>query len=104
MHWIKRFIISNGKRHPESLGEAEVTEFLNHLASERKVAASTQNQALSALLFLYREVLGRKIDWLHGIQCASRPARLPVGSLKRIVLVLAFAATHAGSHSWPIRA
>jgi len=52
VHWIKRFIYFSEKRHPAALGEAEVTAFLNHLAAEREVAASTQNQALSALLFL----------------------------------------------------
>ena len=78
VHWIRRFIFFNGKRHPELLGEAEVTGFLNHLAAERKVAAATQNQALSAILFLYREVLGRELTWLDGVQRPSRPPRLPV--------------------------
>jgi site-specific recombinase XerD len=55
VHCIKRFIFFNGKRHPDATGEAEVTAFLNHLASERSVAAATQNQALSAILFLYRD-------------------------------------------------
>lgn len=57
VHWIKRFIYFSGKRHPAELGAAEVTAFLNYLARDRDVAASTQNQALSALIFLYREVL-----------------------------------------------
>ncbi len=57
VHWIKRLIYFHGKRHPETMGEAEVTAFLNHLAAERHVAAATQNQALSAILFLYREVI-----------------------------------------------
>ena len=61
VHWIKRFIYFHGKRHPNEMGEAEVTAFLNHLSRERKVAASTQNQALSAILFLYRDVLGRPL-------------------------------------------
>jgi integron integrase len=77
-HWIKRFIYFSGKRHPALLGEAEVTAILNHLAGERRVAASTQNQALSALLFLYKEVLGRELAWLDGLQRATRPPRLPV--------------------------
>jgi integron integrase len=77
VHWIKRFIYFSGKRHPATLGEAEVTAFLNHLAAERKVAASTQNQALSALLFLYKEVLGRELPWLDGVQRVTRPPRLP---------------------------
>ena len=56
--WVKRFILFHGKRHPRDMGTQEVEAFLSHLASERDVAASTQNQALSALLFLYKEVLG----------------------------------------------
>jgi integron integrase len=78
VHWIKRFIYFCGKRHPADMGEAEVTAFLNHLAVERKVAASTQNQALSALLFLYKEVLGRELEWLDRLERASRRPRLPV--------------------------
>jgi integrase len=78
VHWIKRFIFFSGKRHPEVLGEIEVTAFLNHLAAERRVAAATQNQALSAILFLYRDVLGRELPWLDGIQRPTRPPRLPV--------------------------
>jgi integron integrase len=78
VHWIRRFILFSGKRHPELLGEAEVTAFLNHLAAERQVAAATQNQALSAILFLYREVLGRELAWLDGLQRPTRPPRLPV--------------------------
>jgi site-specific recombinase XerD len=78
VHWIKRYVIFNGKRHPETMGEAEVTAFLNHLAVERHVAAATQNQALSAILFLYREVLGRELPWLDGVQRPTRPPRLPV--------------------------
>jgi integron integrase len=77
-HWIKRFIYFHGRRHPVSLGEPEVTAFLNHLAAERRVAASTQNQALSALLFLYKEVLGQEVGWLDGLTRATRPPRLPV--------------------------
>ena len=77
VHWIKRFIYFSGKRHPETMGEAEVTAFLNHLAVQRHVAASTQNQALSALLFLYKEVLGHELPWLDGLQRATRPPRLP---------------------------
>ena len=76
-HWIRCFIFFQGKRHPRDMGEAEVTAFLNHLAVNRKVAASTQNQALSALLFLYKEVLGRELAWLDGLQRATRPPRLP---------------------------
>src|SRR5512134_448661 len=77
VHWIKRFIYFSGRRHPRDLGEAEVTAFLNHLAAERKVAGATQNQALSALLFLYRAVLGVELEWLRGIERPSRPPRVP---------------------------
>jgi integron integrase len=78
VHWIRRFIFFHGKRHPRELGEAEVRAFLNDLAVGRGVAAGTQNQALSALLFLYKEVLGRELAWLDGLQRARRPPRLPV--------------------------
>jgi integron integrase len=77
VHWIKRFIYFSGKRHPAELGAAEVTAFLNHLARERDVAASTQNQALSALLFLYREVLATPLPWLEELERVRRPARVP---------------------------
>jgi len=66
-HWIRRYIFFHGKRHPAEIGEAEVTAFLSHLATDRHVAASTQNQALSALRFLYKEVLGRELAWLDGL-------------------------------------
>jgi site-specific recombinase XerD len=77
VHWIKRFIYFSGKRHPSELGAADVTAFLNHLVRQRDVAASTQNQALSALLFLYREVLGMPLPWLDELERARRPARVP---------------------------
>lgn len=77
VHWIRRFIYFHGKRHPAEMGEAEVTAFLNDLARERRVAAATQNQALAAVLFLYREVLGRQLGWLEGLEWAKRPARMP---------------------------
>src|SRR5437588_3555354 len=76
--WIERFIRFHGMRHPSEMAEAEVGAFLTHLARDGKVAASTQNQALSALLFLYKEVLKQEIGWLEGVQRAKRPARLPV--------------------------
>jgi integron integrase len=77
VHWIKRFIYFTGKRHPGTMGEAEVTAFLSDLAITRHVAAATQNQALSAILFLYKEVLGQELPWLDGIKRATRPPRLP---------------------------
>ena len=78
VHWIKRYIFFHGKRHPIEMGAAEVTAFLTALAVSSKVAASTQNQALSALLFLYREVLGVELPWLDDVVRAKRPLRLPV--------------------------
>jgi integron integrase len=78
IHWIKRFIYFTGKRHPSELGAAEVTAFLNHLVSQCHVASATQNQALAALLFLYREALGHALPWLDGLDRAKRPVRLPV--------------------------
>jgi integron integrase len=76
--WIKRFIFFHGKRHPAEMGAEEVTRFLSSLALDGRVAASTQNQALSALLFLYREVLQQDLPWLEGVVRAKRPIRLPV--------------------------
>lgn len=78
VHWVKRFIYFHDKRHPSELGEMELTAFLNYLATERNVAASTQNQALSALLFLYKKVLGTELKWLDHLVRAKRPQRMPV--------------------------
>ncbi len=78
IQWIKRFIFFHGKRHPRDLGAAEVEAFLSHLATEGNVSASTQNQALSALLFLYREVLGIVLPWMDTMVRAKKPQRLPV--------------------------
>lgn len=78
VQWIRRFILFHGKRHPQDMGQAEVTAFLNHLAISRQVAASTQNQALNALVFLYKEVLGQQLEWLEGLERAKKPKRLPV--------------------------
>ena len=76
--WIKRYILFHGKRHPQEMGKQEAEQFLSHLAVDRNVAASTQNQALSAILFLYKEVLEQDIGWLENVERAKRPARLPV--------------------------
>ncbi len=76
--WIRRFIFFHGKRHPVEMGAPEITRFLTWLAVRGKVAASTQNQALGALLFLYREVLELDVPWLDGLVRARRPERLPV--------------------------
>jgi integron integrase len=78
VQWIKRFILFHGKRHPLELGGREVELFLTHLAIVGKVAASTQNQAKSALLYLYREVLAQDLPWLGDIVAAKTPVRLPV--------------------------
>ena len=77
VHWIRRFIVWSGKRHPREMGAAEVRGFLTHLAVARQVAAATQAQALNALLFLYREVVGGELEWVEGFERARRPARLP---------------------------
>jgi integron integrase len=76
--WIKRFIFFHNKRHPGAMGGEEVNAFLTHLATEEKVSASTQNQALGALLFLYRYVLDSPLPWLKDVIRANRPLRLPV--------------------------
>ena len=76
--WIQRFIRFHGMRHPSEMGETELGAFLTHLARDGKVAASTQNQALSALLFLYKEVLKQEFGWLEGVERATQPARVPV--------------------------
>lgn len=78
MGWVKRFVAFHGRRHPAELGAAEVSSFLSHLASDRHVSASTQNQALSALLFLYRAVLARDLGELPSLVYAKRSRRLPV--------------------------
>jgi integron integrase len=76
--WIKRYIFFHQKRHPAEMGTPEMEQFLNYLAVEKKVAASTQNQALSALVFLYREVLRKDFEWMDNLERAKKPARLPV--------------------------
>ena len=76
--WIKRFILFHGKRHPSEMGAEEVRIFLTHLAREKKVAASTQNQALSALIFLYRVVLKEKLPWVDQFERVQRPPKVPV--------------------------
>ena len=75
--WIRRFIVFNDKRHPCDMGATEVERFLSHLAQQRNVAAATQAQALSALLFLYKRVLNVDLPWLDGVVRATRPKRLP---------------------------
>jgi len=78
VHWIKRYIFFHDKRHPQEMAEAEIASFLSSLASDGHVSASTQNQAFNALLFLYKEVLDKKIGLIDGVVRAKRPLRLPV--------------------------
>ncbi len=91
--WIRRFILFHGKRHPADMGKAEIEQFLTALAVKRGVAASTQNQALAAILFLYKHVLERDPGWLDDIVRAKRPRRLPVVLSRQEVEVL-LAAVH----------
>jgi integron integrase len=76
--WIKRFIYFHGKRHPLDMGEPEINQFLTDLAVRKKVSASTQNQALSAILFLYQQVLNKPLEWVNPAVRAKKPKRLPV--------------------------
>ena len=76
--WIRRFILFHRKRHPETMSGADVGEFLTHLANQGKVSAGTQNQALAALLFLFHQVLGRRLEWLGNLVHAKRPVHVPV--------------------------
>jgi len=78
LNWIKQYILFHDKKHPQDMAATEVEAFLTYLAVERKVAASTQNQALSAILFLYREVLGKTVETGFQYIGAKRPKRLPV--------------------------
>ena len=78
LHWMHRFILFHGRRHPREMGGPEVEAFLTHLAVDRKVSASTQNQALQAVLFLYRRVLGMELPWLTNVTRAPRSRYLPV--------------------------
>jgi integron integrase len=91
LYWIRCYVAFHDRRHPRELGAPEVEQFLTHLAVQRKVGASTQNQALQAVLFLYRNVLGVELPWLDGITRAPRSRRLPVVlSRQEVRLVLSF--------------
>jgi hypothetical protein len=83
LYWIRRYIHANGRRHPRELDGVAVKRFLTRLAVEDRVAPSTPNQALSALLFVYREVLGIRLPWIENAVRAKRPRRPPVVLLKR---------------------
>lgn len=76
--WARRHILFHGKQHPQALGAEAVRDFLSYLASERHVSASTQNQAKSALLFLYREVLKIELPWVNEVIATKSAQRLPV--------------------------
>jgi len=78
LEWIRRFILFNGKRHPADMSAPEVAQFLTHLAVEGRIAAPTQNQALAAILFLYRDVLEIKLPWIENVVRARMPVRVPV--------------------------
>jgi site-specific recombinase XerD len=88
LHWIKRFILFYGKRHPREMGKNEIAAFLIHLAVQKDVSPSTQNQALSAILFLYKKVLNIEPDWIEGVVRAKRPKRLPVVLKRDVVMKL----------------
>src|SRR5665213_78490 len=95
--WVRRYLRYHGRRHPRELGAEHVTAYLSSLATVRHVAASTQNQALAAILFLYREVLGIDLPWMQGIARAKKPRRLPV-VLTRLE-VQALLASMQGTHA-----
>jgi len=86
--WIRRFILYHGKRHPSEMGAPEVEGFLTHLAVERRVSASTQNQALGAILFLYRHALEIELPWLENVVRARKPVHMPVVLPRREVQAL----------------
>ena len=88
VHWTKRFILFHGKRHPGEMGEQEIAQFLTALAIEQHVSAATQNQALNALVFLYRQVLQREVGWIDNLVRAKRSQRLPVVLRKHEVKAL----------------
>jgi site-specific recombinase XerD len=75
--WIKRFILFHGKRHPKDMGETEISQYISYLAVKKNVAASTQNQALNAIVFLYKQVLKRELGDFGNMERAKRPKRLP---------------------------
>jgi len=78
LDWAKRYILYHNKTHPQEMGKKEIEDFLTYLARDRKVSASTQNQAKSALLFLYKEVLGITLPWVGEVEKAKKPLKLPV--------------------------
>ena len=97
IQWIRRFIFFHNKRHPREMGEKEIRAFLTHLAVDKHVSASTQNQALSALLFLYKKVLQVDLEWIDDVVRAKRPKRLSVVLTKTEVNSLLSAMTGTSS-------
>jgi integron integrase len=90
VHWIRRFVIFHKKRHPKEMGEKEIREFLNYLAVRENVAASTQNQALCAILFLYKQILNIEIEDIENIDWAKKPKKVPeVFTLQEVQQVIA---------------
>ena len=79
VQWIRRFILFHGKRHPKHMGEKEISQYISHLATHSRVAASTQNQALNALVFLYKHVLQKELGDFGPMERAKRPKRLLEG-------------------------
>lgn len=98
--WVRRYVRYHGGRHPRNLGEAELTAFLTHLAVERRVAASTQNQALAALLFLYQHVLELRVGWLDGVVRAKRPGVVRWRCPCRAVAVTTSRSVNVPSSGW----
>lgn len=101
--WIRRFILFHGKRHPSSMGAEEVNAFLTHLAVDGSICASTQGQALSALLFLYRQVLEEPLPWMEDLVRAKRPSRLPVELAGPAVAGVESLVCPGHSKNWPQR-
>ena len=99
VQWMRRYFDYHRGRHPRDLGAADVENFLSMLAGQGRVAASTQNQALAAILFLYREVLKVDLDSLEGMVRAKRPKRLPIVLTRREICGLL--AAHTGTTPWP---
>jgi hypothetical protein len=95
LHWIRRFVFFHGTKHPRDMGGAQVEAFLSHLATDARAAASTQNQALSALLFLYRELLLVDLPWMDGALRAKRPKHVPVLFTENEVRVTRATGRHA---------
>ncbi len=95
--WVRRFLRYHGMRHPRNMGKKEIEVFLSHLATASNVSAATQNQALAAILFLYRDVLGTGLDWLDDVVRAKKPKRLPVVLTREEVRRILY---HLQSEKW----